>query len=164
MATDEASPSQPEKSLENIESVLEPVVADEKVRQQTAHAILATISASPLPHPGHMAAYENLLPGVTDRLLKMAEMEQAHRHGLDNNEVNANYNLQSEELNIIKRGQIYAFVFGILFMGVATFLFYVGNAVGGGFMSISGLVAIITAFLKNPFDASNHSDPDDKQT
>ncbi len=40
----------------------------------------------PLPHPEHFAQFENILPGAADRILKMAEAQGTHRHGLERRE------------------------------------------------------------------------------
>ena len=34
----------------------------------------------PLPHPDILARYENILPGIADRIVRMAEAEQNARH------------------------------------------------------------------------------------
>ena len=34
----------------------------------------------PIPHPDHFAQYDKVLPGAAERILKMAESEQANRH------------------------------------------------------------------------------------
>ena len=37
----------------------------------------------PLPSPDSFAAYERVLPGAADRILKMAESQSGHRQGLE---------------------------------------------------------------------------------
>jgi uncharacterized membrane protein len=55
----------------------------ELVRKVT-NAVLSLVHqetfSGPLPHPGHLAEYDHVLPGAADRILGMAEKEQAHRH------------------------------------------------------------------------------------
>lgn len=35
--------------------------------------------SGPIPHPAHLAAYENIAPGLASRIVKMAEKELTHR-------------------------------------------------------------------------------------
>jgi len=42
-----------------------------------------TIYQGPLPQPEHFSAYERVLPGAADRILKMAENQAGHRQGLE---------------------------------------------------------------------------------
>ena len=39
-----------------------------------------TIRQGPLPAPEDLQRYDQLLPGAAERIIKMAEMEQQHRH------------------------------------------------------------------------------------
>jgi uncharacterized membrane protein len=42
-----------------------------------------TIHQGPLPAPEAFAAYERVLPGAADRILKMAESQSEHRQGME---------------------------------------------------------------------------------
>ena len=41
------------------------------------------IHQGPIPRPEDFAAYERVLPGAADRILKMAETQATHRQGLE---------------------------------------------------------------------------------
>src|SRR5258705_11795241 len=45
---------------------------------QVVHTQTQTIYQGPLPPPENFAAYEHVLPGAADRILKMAENQAAH--------------------------------------------------------------------------------------
>lgn len=45
---------------------------------------MATMHSGPLPDPSAFAGYENTLPGAAERILRMAEAEQAHRFEIEN--------------------------------------------------------------------------------
>jgi uncharacterized membrane protein len=47
-----------------------------------------TIHQGPLPAPESFAAYERVLPGAADRILKMAEQQATHRQGLERSALN----------------------------------------------------------------------------
>lgn len=49
-----------------------------------------SLYAGPIPPPGALAQYEETLPGAADRILTMAESQQAHRQALEVAAVNHN--------------------------------------------------------------------------
>ena len=53
-----------------------------------------------------LAAYERALPTSAERILKMAEQEQTHRHHLERTDIET-------RASIARRGQILAFALGI---------------------------------------------------
>lgn len=65
---------------DDIEQVLEGVVQKNK-KGQVVEGILQVVSqeifSGPLPHPRHIAAYEEVCPGMADRIMTMAEKSQA---------------------------------------------------------------------------------------
>jgi Predicted membrane protein (DUF2335) len=62
---------------------------DEPTKLQGARAVgrvvehQQTIYQGPLPQPEDFAAYDRVLPGAADRILKMAEGQATHRQGLE---------------------------------------------------------------------------------
>ena len=39
--------------------------------------------SGPIPHPEILKGYETICPGAAERIIKMAELEQGHRHGIE---------------------------------------------------------------------------------
>lgn len=83
-----------------------------------------------LPHPQHLERFEALLPGATDRLLKMAEGQSTHRQ-----------QMERKYLNFNGTGE----VLGTIFAGLTV----IGAIAGGVFLiyhdkSVEGLVAMLT--------------------
>ena len=73
----------PEKSSTQLERIadVEDNVPDVQTEAQTQ--LIAAKSETfegPLPHPDILARYENILPGIADRIVRMAEAEQNARH------------------------------------------------------------------------------------
>lgn len=73
----------PEKSSTQLERIadVEDNVPDGQTEAQTQ--LIAAKSETfegPLPHPDILARYENILPGIADRIVRMAEAEQNARH------------------------------------------------------------------------------------
>jgi len=50
-----------------------------------------TLFQGPLPPPEAFAAYNNVLPGAADRILRMAETQATHRQGLERFAVRGDY-------------------------------------------------------------------------
>lgn len=72
----EKSSTQPERIAD-----VEDNVPDVQTEAQTQ--LIAAKSETfegPLPHPDILARYENILPGIADRIVRMAEAEQNARH------------------------------------------------------------------------------------
>lgn len=57
-------------------------------RAQIVEAVHASLYAGPIPPPEALAHYERTLPGAADRILKMAESQQAHRQATETAVVN----------------------------------------------------------------------------
>jgi len=57
---------------------------DTELVKKVATVVLSIVHqesfSGPLPHPKHLAEYNQILPGAADRIIAMAEKEQAHRH------------------------------------------------------------------------------------
>ena len=93
------------------------------IQQPVAHSIQkieqsVQIRSGPLPDPESIAAYERALPGAADRIFKMAEREQEHRHLSDLRES------QRRHATIVL-GQTFAFTLGIL--GICGGIWLVAN-------------------------------------
>jgi uncharacterized membrane protein len=54
--------------------------------------------SGPLPTPTELAAYDELLPGTADRIISMAEREQAARHNLEESAQRADINHREDLL------------------------------------------------------------------
>jgi uncharacterized membrane protein len=99
-----------------------------------------------LPPPSMLEGYERVLPGSADRLLKMAEAEQAHRqsleaqdlthsHAIERSQVETDAKLQSRGLN---------FAFGLALVTILSGGVLIGlGSDGAGFALILGTVGTI---------------------
>jgi uncharacterized membrane protein len=53
---------------------------------------------SPIPPPSVLAQYDEILPGCADRILKMAESQERHRHNMESSVVRSN--IMNERLGL----------------------------------------------------------------
>ena len=113
--------------------------------------------SGPLPHPNIMAGYEKVLPGTAERIVAMAEKEQAHRH-----------NAQNKMIQIESRdsacGMILAFCLSIICLLLSVFIICkVPNGAGAfasAFLGASGIISVIITFIKSTRQRSNRTDDD----
>jgi uncharacterized membrane protein len=73
---------------------------------QPALFIESQIRTGPLPSPAEIGEYERILPGTADRIIKMAEKEQSHRHQSEIIE-------QTNRMRVTLIGQVFAFLIGV---------------------------------------------------
>lgn len=96
------------------------------------------VHQGPLPDPVTLANYEKLMPGLAERVVRMAEKEQEHRHECDHARNNANMQLiavETERQSGIRRAEILGQKHGF-------------------WISIAAVVgALIAAWMKYPYVA-----------
>jgi uncharacterized membrane protein len=99
----------------------------------------------PLPHPGHLQGYENILPGSAERILAMAEKQQHHDHSTQQLVI-TKYHLD------YRRGQFFGLIVHVFAVGSGVLLAIYGEPTVGGAIAVAGLgSSIVSAFLsKDP--------------
>lgn len=98
------------------------------VVDRVTEIVAAEIYTGPLPHPRHLKQYNEILPGAADRILRMAEKEQEHRHSREHKIIDG-------QIEHGKRGQRY---------GLAAML---GTIIGALVSEILGYPVVAGAFL-----------------
>lgn len=101
--------------------------------------ILTKMFVGPLPPPDYLAAYEKILPGTANRLLKMAEIQIKHTQETEKSllRVNAANSLL---------GIVFAFLLGFLIIGGGIYLSSMGSHYGS-WLTIGGAVSLISIFV-----------------
>ena len=113
--------------------------------------------SAPLPHPGDLAQYENIVAGAGDRILRMAEEEQNHRHSQEN-----------ALIKLSAREQRYAFLLRLLgnatwivFLAVGGILSFQGQEINGlsiiGGTGIMWALVILIRLFRNNANSSNEN-------
>jgi len=126
------------RSAEELE--VEDPDSSERSSNSNVKSLIAEHFSGPLPRPDHCEKYEELLPGFTDRSLKIAENAQADTSRMFK---------RRDWMSFISRmsGQIFAFSLMALFLVGAFFLFKEGKNGPGWAAMIAGFVTISLAFL-----------------
>lgn len=103
--------------------------------------------SGPIPAPEALARYEQLTPGLADRIVKMAENEGNHRRSLEVSGQKAQIEHIERRDYEARRGQIFAFMISIITLISGAWIIKNGHDVPGTFVSLSGLGGIVTAFI-----------------
>ena len=96
--------------------------------------------SSILPPPKELKEYEEILPGITERLLTAFEKQQEHRFALEKNAV---FTGSKRAL----RGQFFAFILCLLIIGTGFYLILKGKNIQGYGMVITALATLVTSFI-----------------
>jgi uncharacterized membrane protein len=102
--------------------------------------IIEHYTRGPLPPASELERLEKLAKGATNRLLAMAEKQQAHRHEWENRALD---NHTSER----KRTNLYAFTFSITALLCAFGLGYFGQPTPASVIGGGTIATVVTAFL-----------------
>jgi uncharacterized membrane protein len=100
--------------------------------------VTAQSFSGPLPHPTILAQYNGLFPGGAERIVAMAERNQAHRHEIETIVVRGNVRAQS-------RGQWFGLIVAVIGMAGAIWLIAHGQTWGGvglGGIDVLGLAGL----------------------
>lgn len=151
-ACDESTSELVQRVIENPE-VLSGVLETPKAQAMVYQFI------GPVPPPSLLREYEDLMPGLGNRLVELTEREQAHRHKQDKEHLEGNMSLSS-------RGQWMAFVI-VMTILIAAFVFGLrGETVLAGALVTINMTAICSVFIWGKYFTSkstpkeNHDAPD----
>jgi uncharacterized membrane protein len=123
----------PDAILANLPEPLRAVLSQPGIPPQVVSMTLAAFSASwsgPLPPAEQIRAYEEVLPGSANRILSMAEGQQAHRHELEKLTI-------KEATNRSWWGLRLGFVLAVMIIAVGAAAIFTGH-------TPEGLTAILT--------------------
>jgi len=98
--------------------------------------------SGPLPPPELFKLYEDALPGASERILSMAERQQAHRISTENTIVKDNFGLG-------KRGQIIGALLAFSCLASATALGLFGHVWLAGLLGGGTMIEILVVYVLN---------------
>lgn len=94
----------------------------------------------PLPPSAEYERYERTCPGAANRILAMAENEEAHRHQTENKIVNS-------VITRTKWGQFFAFIIALGSLGTVVASLMMDRPLGAIAPSILALTSLATVFI-----------------
>lgn len=96
--------------------------------------------SGPVPPPEVLRDYNNVTPGLADRIVHMAESEQQHRHSLQSEALHGN-------ISEVKRGQNYAFIICLVLIIGSILLILNGYPITGTVFAGVTIVALASLFI-----------------
>lgn len=122
----------PEERVE-LEQLLEKDDAQKVVMQRS-------MFSGPLPPPSILQGYSDVLDGGAERIMRLTEREQEHRHYMEKTAVNGHIRLD-------RRGQYLGFGIAVIALVSATYLIATGNVISGTIIGTVDLVGLVGAFI-----------------
>jgi uncharacterized membrane protein len=107
----------------------------------------------PIPPPAMLAQYNEVVPGLANRLVVLTEKEQAHRHKW----MDGNLALKS---GTVKRGQWMAFILAIIILFMAFFFANKGDTTFAGILVTLDLVGLASIFIAGRVGKKDNENPD----
>ncbi|MBA4130496.1 MAG: hypothetical protein C0519_03630 [Hyphomicrobium sp.] len=142
-----------------VETALEPVIGQGNgsktaVVERVVSLMQAEVFRGPLPHPKHLEAYERVCPGISDRLVGMAEFAQERQEARLDKIVDGEFRDRTV-------GLVLGWLALLSLVAAGTILTLAGHvAVGSGLFVASVLGAVIKPFI----DGRNRPEENDEPT
>lgn len=119
----------------------------ERIVQAVSQTLQYSSFSGPLPPPDQLEHYERVAPGTAHRIVAMAEehismakSQMEHRHRIEGCVIESNVRLAG-------RGQVFAFILGIVGLAGAIFLIYEGREFGGATAFVASLASLAGVFV-----------------
>lgn len=139
----------------DLNAVLESLPEDKRdVIMSAMYAIEQKSYSGPLPAPEDFAEYENILPGSTDRILKMAEKQVDHRISSDNKIIDNTYRQSG-------RGQILGAILVVMFGVISLILGLTGHDSLAKYIGVTTVIGLAVVFVLNKIPLQNDKKIDD---
>lgn len=106
----------------------------------SGYRLEASAFKGPVPPPEVIREYEQILPGLADRIFKMAEDQSAHRRAMETKEVNS-INFRA------LLGLVFAFIIILVVILVGAYLIYNDHPITGLVAMLSASVYIVYNFI-----------------
>lgn len=107
--------------------------------------LVHTSFQGPIPPPATLEKYDQLIPGAADRILRMAEVEQAHRHDVN---VRALDGMIREH----RRGQCFGMILGVCGLCSAVIAAYLRQPWVAGILGGGTIVSLVSVFVRTKIE------------
>ena len=114
-----------------------------------------------VPKAEELEKYDHINPGFSERLFKMAEIEQAGRLALQNKMIDTQKELQIKSVSYLKQGIWVGFLSVVVIVAFCTYLAYLGAVTQAAALAITiGLAGI---FVIRQYNKKNDLDNNKKE-
>lgn len=101
----------------------------------------------PIPSPDALMQYEQITPGLADRIMSMAERESAHRHNQEQALLAVNSKIELANAREVLLGQIFGFSIGVIAICAGVYLATSGNEIAGGLIGSGAILGLVSVFV-----------------
>ncbi|MBI1800726.1 MAG: DUF2335 domain-containing protein, partial [Chloroflexi bacterium] len=113
--------------------------------------------SGPIPPPSLLSQYEQAFPGLADRIVKMAEREQTHRHHIEDTRDEA-------AVTTTRMGLNRAFWLVMFISAGSVYLIATGRDTAGLILILGQLVLLAGAFITRQITSMNKQTPEGNQS
>lgn len=110
-------------------------------------AILGEHFNGPIPPPHLLQEYERILPGAAERIFKMAEQEQQHRHAIISKHMHTASKQEANNAKLAFTGQGCAITIALAGIAASTWLIHHDKDIAGLGTLLTSLAPLIGAFI-----------------
>jgi len=122
-------------------------IVDPPQKNQRVEFKHTSLFIGPLPSPDLLAKYEDIHPGIAERILQMAEKEQVERHRQEQQLIEMERkNQRSLNWNVI-RGQVLAFFSVLVISALCAYFAFLGDIPTAGKTAIWVIVSLAAVFI-----------------
>jgi uncharacterized membrane protein len=133
--------------------------------QATLSAVMwQKIFHGPLPPPELLEHYEQICPGIGERMMEMVRVEGEHRRQMESSIFSADCESMRRQFSEARLGQIFAFIIALAFVAVGGFLVDRGHPISGTLLGGGGLGGIVTTFILGRNKSNSDGPPKDQST
>lgn len=126
----------------------DPGESAETSRPTTAETVSTSISfTGPLPPPGFLQRYEEISPGLAERLVRYAEGEAEHRRAVEKLIVETQCGESRAYHAEVKRGQVCAVVITLAALAAGAYTAVNGQPLAGGVLGTAGVTGIVMSLV-----------------
>lgn len=96
--------------------------------------------SGPLPHPGILKQFDDVVPGAAERIIKMAENQSEHRRNLEKSVIDS-------DIKRSKYGQVLGFIIAGIGLVITAVIGVWGNPIVSGLLGFTTLGSLVGVFV-----------------
>jgi uncharacterized membrane protein len=121
-----------------------------------------TSHSGPLPDPKTLSDYDTALPGLAERIVKLAEDEVKHRHDIDNEILKLHDNALRKDSEERRFGQLCGFGIGCISLIVSTIAIALHAETAAIVIGGTTVVGLVTVFVTGKWKGNNQDSKEEK--
>jgi uncharacterized membrane protein len=102
----------------------------------------------PLPHPSILKQYDQVMPGLAERIVKMAENQSGHRMVLERASVESDFAARQKQFRLTLFGQVASFVISMTGILAGVYVAIHGKEWVGGIVGAGGIGGLVVGILQ----------------